>query len=269
MSRKPVLEDVDDDNVDNMDMDIAEFDPSLHTPIAPAKPKPEVTRSQDQEPPLFPHFPTPSSDGVQMQRDDVVHTKNFNPEDRTKLNKFEIVYPCYFDAQRSHKDGRRVSKDKAVKNPIAKTISDACSYLKLPVILELDRMHPQDFGNPGRVRVLLKSKPEIGLVGGSKFNTKRGLLNAIAEYLKDHPTTLESVGPKSGIPLPQDYSGIEPSEIPQVKGFHMNTIVPVHSQFTLKHPMTKSIYTLEPEQPEQKTPLAPKHPKKKVMRIRG
>ena len=34
-NKRPVLEEVDDDDIDNMDMNIAEFDPSLTTPIAP------------------------------------------------------------------------------------------------------------------------------------------------------------------------------------------------------------------------------------------
>ncbi len=42
----PQLDEIDDvDDIDNMDMDIAEFDPDLKTPIAPARPKPQVVRS--------------------------------------------------------------------------------------------------------------------------------------------------------------------------------------------------------------------------------
>lgn len=263
MSR-PVLEEVDD--VDNMDMDIAEFDPTLSTPLAPARAPPTVVRSQDQELPLFPGAPSGAAAAPDPEKH-IVDPSKFSREEREHLKRFQILYPCYFDKNRLHKQGRRVSESRGVANPLAKTISDACRSYGLPVILELDKSHPQDFGNPGRVRVLIKDNSNGGELSDSRFQTKRGLLNSIADYLAAHPTSLKSISRSSGVPWPQEFDGFEPEEIPKVKGFKMNTIVPVHSNVTLKHPMTKSIYDPEPEQP--KIPAAPKQPKKKVMKIRG
>lgn len=264
MSR-PVLEEVDD--VDNMDMDIAEFDPTLRTPLAPARAAPSVVRSQDLEPPLFPPAPPAGASSSLETNKNIVDPSKFSQEEKDHLKRFQVLYPCYFDKNRSHKEGRRVSDLRAVANPLAKTISDACRSFNLPVILELDKTHPQDFGNPGRVRVLIKDTQNGGELSDPRFKTKRGLLNSVADYLADHSTTLASIGKSSGVPWPQEYEGFEPEEIPSVKGFKMNSIVPVHSNVTLKHPMTKAIYDPEPEQP--KVPAAPKQPKKKVMKIRG
>lgn len=265
MSKRPVLEEVDDDDIDNMDMDIAQFDPSLRTPIAPIN-KPVITRSQDQEPPLFPpavQQPIESPDDGKLK--EVINSSKFTDEERTQIRKMQLIYPCYFDINRSHKEGRRVSLDMAVENPLAKTISDCCRLLHLPVLLELDKTHPQDFGNPGRVRVCLK---EDGDPVASEYPTKRALFKVIAQYLEDHPTSLSSVGKELGLPFPREYEqGFEPEELPKVKGFRMNTIVPVHSSLTMKHPMTKLIYDPEPDAPAQ--PKLPKAPKKKVMKIRG
>lgn len=261
MEKRPVLEEVDDDDIDNMDMDIAQFDPSLKTPIAPIH-KPVITRSQDAEQPVF--TPPVMQQALPADRD-IVDPSKFTAEEREELGRFQIIYPCYFDINRSHSEGRRVSIDRAVENPLAKTILDACRQLKLPVLLELDKLHPQDFGNPGRVRVLLKAE---GKPSNALYSTKRTLFNKISEYLSDHPTTLLSIGKQSGIPYPSEYEqGFTPEELPKVKGFKMNTIVPVHSNYTLKHPMTKMIYDPEPEAAEQ--PKLPKAPKKKVMKIRG
>jgi len=271
MSKKPVLEEVDDE-IDNMDMDIAEFDPNLKTPVAPLRPQPQVVRSQDSEPPLFPNMPmappVPAPANPSAKRQDIIDPNSFTAEERELLSKFQIIYPCYFDINRSHQQGRRVSKEYAVENPLAKTISDACRLFRLQVLLELDKTHPQDFGNPGRVRVLIK---ENGSAKDGRFPNKRALLNKIGQYLKDHPTTLDSITAKSGVALPAEFQqGFEPSVIPKVKGFAMNTIVPVHSEYTLKHPMTKSIYDPEPEVPNQDKPVQKqKQPKKKVMKIRG
>lgn len=267
MSRRPVLEDVNDDEIDDMDMDIAQFDPNLKTPIAPMRPEPTITRSQDQEPPLFPPTPqqtTNNANNSEFEKD-IRDPKLFSEEERRKFRLYQTIYPCYFDKNRSHKDGRRVSVENSVVNPIAKTIADACRYLRIPVLLELDKTHPQDFGNPGRVKVLIK---ENGQQIDEFIKNKRQILNAIGKYLKTHPTTLDSISASSGHPVPEEYQqGFTAEELPVVKGLRMNTIVPAHSPYTLKHPMTKSIYDPEPEQP--KVPAAPKAPKKKIMKIRG
>lgn len=265
MARRPVLEEVDDDDID-MNLDIAQFDPLLRTPIAPLN-QPTITRSQDSEPPLFPNLPMTTPEFPDQKRDDIIDPAKFSEQEREELGRFQIVYPCYFDKNRSHKEGRRVSEEKAVLNPLAKTISDACRQMKIPVLLELDKTHPQDFGNPGRVRVLIK---ESGKPSDARFSTKKQLLNVIAGYLQEHPTTLHSIGRNSGIPYPSEFEqGFDPEELPRVKGFKMNSIVPVHSNLTLKHPMTKLIYDPQPEIAALDAPKVPKQPKKKIMKIRG
>lgn len=265
MSKKPVLEDVDD--IDNMDLDISKFDPNLKTPVAPARPEPSVVRSQDTEPPLFPNMPM-VADPPQRQpaNKDILDSLKFSEDEQNRFKTFQMIYPCYFDQNRSHAEGRRVLKERAVANPIAKTISDACREIGLPVLLELDKTHPQDYGNPGRVRVMLKD--DNGIWFDLAFRQKRHLFNVISEYLKKHPTTLELVGPKGAIPYPAEFQGrFEMEEIPRVKGFKMNTMVPINSDLLMKHPMTKSIYDPEPEIPKQQA--LPKQPKKKIMKIRG
>lgn len=46
--------------------------------------------------------------------------------------------------------------ERAVKNPLAREIVDACQGLGLEVVFEPGKMHPRDWANPGRVRVALK-----------------------------------------------------------------------------------------------------------------
>lgn len=274
MSRRPVLEEVDDDDIDNLDMDISKFDPNLNTPIAQI-PQPSVVRSQDeglQNP--FPNLggmgapvaPSAPSD-FSMDTKDIVDPNNFTQQERDELAKFQLIYPCYFDINRSHNQGRRVSKEYAVENPLAKTVSDACRFLQLPVLLELDKTHPQDFGNPGRVRVCIKQN---GKPTHAKYPTKRAILNAIGSFMQKNPTSLISI--TQGIVIPQEFKqGFTPEIVPRVKGLPMNTIVPVHSEYTLKHPMTKSIYDDIPETPTPAQIEKPKakQPKMKFKKIRG
>lgn len=278
MSRRPVLEEVGDDDID-VDMDIAQFDPSLRTPIAPLRPEPSVVRSQDSSASgsaagagansLSAGASTGASTGTgaggASEPDDIRDPKLFSDEEKRKFKLYQTVYPCYFDKSRSHRQGRRVSTENAVANPLAKTIADACRFLRIPVLLELDKTHPQDFGNPGRVKVLIK---ENGAQLDEFIKNKRQILNAIGKYMKNHPTTLNSISSASGHPVPEEYKeGFVAEELPVVKGLKMNTIVPVHSPYTLKHPMTKGIYDPEPE--AAPAPVAPKAPKKKIMKIRG
>jgi signal recognition particle subunit SEC65 len=69
---------------------------------------------------------------------------------------FQCLYPVYFDKTRSRAEGRRVGRDLAVENPLARDILDAVQLLGLSVGFEPEKLHPKDWANPGRVRVSLK-----------------------------------------------------------------------------------------------------------------
>lgn len=84
-------------------------------------------------------------------------TQNQQPE--RKLPKhFQCLYPIYFDKTRSRTEGRKVGAELAVENPLAQDIADAVQMLGLKVGLEPEKLHPKDWANPGRVRVLLKDE---------------------------------------------------------------------------------------------------------------
>lgn len=97
---------------------------------------------------------------------------------------FQLLYPVYFDKTRTLAEGRRVPLQRAVENPLAKGIADACRSLGLNVIFEVSafqdradiikptKMHPQDWANPGRVRVELRDtegKTRLASIPNSKF----------------------------------------------------------------------------------------------------
>ena len=73
-----------------------------------------------------------------------------------KIKKYQCLYPLYFDANRSRAQGRRVGKEFAVRNPLAREIVDAVQLLGLDTVFEPGKTHPKDWSNPGRVRVLVK-----------------------------------------------------------------------------------------------------------------
>lgn len=77
-------------------------------------------------------------------------------EDNSVYNNFQCLYPIYFDANRSRAEGRRVGKESAVENPLAREIVSACAALGLETLFEPTKLHPKDWSNPGRVKIKLK-----------------------------------------------------------------------------------------------------------------
>lgn len=89
------------------------------------------------------------------------------PEPTREIPKhFQCLYPIYFDKTRSRTDGRKVGSELAVENPLARDIVDAVQMLGLQAGLEPEKLHPKDWANPGRVRVLLKNED------GKSMNSK-------------------------------------------------------------------------------------------------
>jgi signal recognition particle subunit SRP19 len=94
-------------------------------------------------------------------------------EQQEKSKSYQCIYPIYFDASRSREEGRRVKKEDAVRNPLARDIVDALQWVAgqvgfaLQIVFEPSKCHPKDWANPGRVRVEVKRGGE-GVTGGIK-----------------------------------------------------------------------------------------------------
>lgn len=81
------------------------------------------------------------------------------PEPQREIPKYyQCLYPVYFDKTRSRAEGRKVGTELAVENPLARDVVDAVQLLGLQLALEPEKLHPKDWANPGRVRVLLKNE---------------------------------------------------------------------------------------------------------------
>lgn len=271
----PTIEDIEDvEDIDDLDMDLAEFDPDLVTAVAPIdapRTKPQPKKPAASTPSAADEIlrqtrgafaAEPASAAKNENEIPILNTDEMDDEDRARFQAMETIFPCYFDENRSVKQGRRAPLDKCVSNPLAKTVLDACKHIGLPAVLEPAKTHPQDFGNSGLVKVGIRDE---GRLINARIHSKRELLLQIGEYLVEHPTTLKTVKEMPGPPeLTQ--GTYEPMEVAKVKGFKMNTIVPLHSPLTMKNPQTASAYKLKVPSPDQ---IAPKKPKQKMMRIRA
>lgn len=149
MSQHARIEEVSDSDLDSdpSEQDPSDFAPALIRPASiPASLPPRTA------PTLQPQFRAPST----------------SENDRHK--RYQCLYPLYFDASRTRSQGRRVGHELAVPNPLAREIVEAVQLLGLDTVFEPGKVHPKDWSNPGRVRVLIKE-------GGRMRN--RGVKNSM------------------------------------------------------------------------------------------
>lgn len=158
---------------------------------------------------------------------------------------FQCLYPVYFDRTRTRAEGRKVGAELAVENPLARDIVDAVQLLGLSAGFEPEKLHPKDWANPGRVRVLLKDEkghlvhPDIKnswlpllsilslYVLSYLTDLEHHLYILVAQYLKTHPTTEKSPYRLRfrGFPTPEKLP-----DAPQApRGWKIGTILPLHS----------------------------------------
>ncbi|EIW77030.1 signal recognition particle SRP19 subunit [Coniophora puteana RWD-64-598 SS2] len=98
--------------------------------------------------------------------------------DITPYKKWTCIYPIYIDAKRAYGTGeRRISREKSIWWPLSKDIADACSRLGLGTLHEVQKCHPRDWENPGRVRVQWRKD---GKLVNSAIASKKQLLEMIS-----------------------------------------------------------------------------------------
>ena len=196
MSRFTEIED-DVEFDDDMDFDLPEL-PATTQPVAPRR-MPQMTMPNGIDP----------------------STINY-VQDTTQFKGWMCLYPIYFDANRTVKHGRRLSKEDAVSNPLAKTIADAAKAAGFSIVFEPQKTHPADWANPGRVRVEFwddKHRPTH-----RSIRTKNALLAHIGKYLRAHQTTFSD---PHQVPVPDLPKDAKRAAIPL--GAAINEIVPLHS----------------------------------------
>ncbi|KAL5498656.1 SEC65 [Sanghuangporus vaninii] len=191
--------DGDDDDDDDEREEESALKPNLKTNInsGPASPS--------QLPPGFGLAPPPGAGtgaGVGTMRGTVT--------DLTPYKKWTCIYPIYIDAKRRYGVGsRRIARAKAVWWPLSKDIAEATTRLGLGTLHEVQKSHPSDWDNPGRVRVQWKRD---GKLVNERIRTKKMLLEAIALYI-------QSIKPELIPKPPFNYSRPIPlsSKQPQIK----------------------------------------------------
>ncbi|KAF2860166.1 SRP19-domain-containing protein, partial [Piedraia hortae CBS 480.64] len=124
----------------------------------------------------------------------------------------QCLYPIYFDSKRSRAEGRRVSTKLAVANPLASVMAEGAREfarkkgVDLKAVCEMNKTHPRDWGNPGRVRILVEN--------GKK---KAEVMQFIAKFLQSKSEMLQGEKPQAtvrGLKL----NSVLPPESPAISG---------------------------------------------------
>lgn len=207
----PRIEEVSDSDSDPGEVDIDDVLPA-NTLIAPRNiPSASSMPSEMLQPQMATQMLQPQSPSIKTSTD------------RERSKHWQCLYPIYFDKSRTRAEGRRVGQELAVDSPLAREMADAAADLGLHVVFEPDKLHPKDWSNPGRVRVLLKQEKKLMV---DDVKNKHHLYVLVAQYLKAHPTqkTTPFRLPIAGIPMPKEMP--EPA-VP--KGWKMSKILPLHS----------------------------------------
>lgn len=229
----PRIEEVDDDASDPEEMDLDAFDfarpqGTLGQTTAPSASSASSAAASQMSPEAMQNLLAQQGQQSRMSDQD---RERIQREQQQRSKNYQCVYPIYFDASRSREEGRRVKKENAITNPLAREIVDALQHIgqtqniPLQIVFEPSKCHPKDWANPGRVRVLVKKD---GDPVSAKLHNKHHLYTLISAYLQSHPTTEES--PLNlrlqGLPPPKDGKAPQPA-IP--RGFKMGNILPLHS----------------------------------------
>lgn len=147
MSHQARVEEVSDSDPD--DMDPADFDPRNIISAVNPPPSSSSSSSKPTASRAAPPQAMPPLSKVQVAS---------APGARDIPKSWVCLYPVYFDATRTRAQGRKVGRELAVENPLARDIVDAVQVLGLRVGFEGDKLHPKDWANPGRVRVELRGE---------------------------------------------------------------------------------------------------------------
>ncbi|PFH47383.1 hypothetical protein AMATHDRAFT_152197 [Amanita thiersii Skay4041] len=175
MARKPALiEDFDDDT------DL----PLPHQPLPNTGPQGPVLEavqsSDDDDDDDYPPRAGPASPSGKSKspfRPPTSEGRKNTVTDITPYKSWTCIYPIYIDAKRPYGTGqRRVERAKGVWWPLSKDIADAANRLGLGTLHEVNKSHPRDWDNPGRVRIQWKKE---GRLVNPVIKTKKQLLEMI------------------------------------------------------------------------------------------
>lgn len=167
----PRIEEVDDDEIaddpEEMDLDAFDFARPQGKSLGGAAPADDSDDDDEVPAQMTPQALQAllSGQGSQQQTpQSAADRERLQRAQQDRIKNYQCIYPVYFDASRTRAQGRRVSKEDAVPNPLAREIVEALASIgnekgaALQIALDPMKTHPKDWANPGRVKVEVKKE---------------------------------------------------------------------------------------------------------------
>ena len=154
----PRIEEVEDDDIDDpgeMDLDAFDFSRPQQGSLQPSMDATSSQMSPEAVQSMLQPQNEQSSNSSKPQLSDAERERILS-EQKERSKDYQCIYPVYFDSTRSREQGRRVKKEAAVPNPLAREIVDALHHVSktlgvsLPIVFEPDKMSPEGLGKPGQ-----------------------------------------------------------------------------------------------------------------------
>ncbi|KAK0554003.1 signal recognition particle subunit [Tilletia horrida] len=135
-----------------------------------------------------PAAPGPAASGSVLRTSgsgpSATHLSHSGPKAPTaeETKKWLGIYPIYFDAKRVYRKCRKVAYENAALYPQSIHLAHACQTLGVKFNHEMYKTHPQDWENPGRVKVQLFD--DDGKPLQAHLPNKQTLLKAMAKVIQ-------------------------------------------------------------------------------------
>ena len=93
------------------------------------------------------------------------------------IKKWKILYPIYLNKNFSANQGRKTLLINSVADPTLEEISQILTHMQIKHVVEIDKRHPADFFNYGRIRYQLED--DNGNLICPEVKTRKQLVNTV------------------------------------------------------------------------------------------
>lgn len=97
------------------------------------------------------------------------------------IKRWKTLYPIYLNKNFSHEQGRKALLANSVPDPTLEEISQILNHLKIRHAIEVDKRHPADFFNYGRVRYQLEDDQNNPI--NPDIRTRKHLINTLGSLI--------------------------------------------------------------------------------------
>jgi len=113
------------------------------------------------------------------------------PPTAEESKNWKVIYPCYYNAEYSYKQGRAHPLKYCVKNPQLSEISQILKEMGIKHIREPQKKHPRDFLHSGRIK--FRFVDNLGNLSYPQYKSKNVIMQEIGQRLPKLNTRTDEI----------------------------------------------------------------------------